>query len=268
MTGNSLKELVANAKESAEDPSKKLIVVGPHTRYLEMTEAERPSTPEARQFVVDALAGKFKHPRAGRFSPSSIAGCKRRLLFGFAGAPEVGENIDAQDLMGLGSWGHLRWQHEGLSMGYMLDAEVWTFDRRRRIGGSIDGMLYDDSVFELKTVFGPKFSRITQQNRTPEYEHRLQFQAYVESEGVELGSVVYEDRGTGRYFEYRIAPDEKLSKDLEVKLDELNNRAEEDDLPPMLEDCSRGVGYVFNQCPFRKHCPKATSLGIEVAPVG
>lgn len=251
----SLKDMVAMAKEK-NGP----VVVGPHTQYLEMPEDDRPVTPEALAFLMDALQGKFKRPRAGRFSPSSIGGCKRRLLFGFAGVPEIGEDVDSQELFGLGKWGHYKWQVEGLSMGYMVDAEVWTFDPARRIGGSIDAMLYDDSVFELKTVMGAKFNRITQINRTPEVEHALQFQSYVESEGVTLGSVLYEDRGTGKYYEYRIEPDDKLSRQLADKLEELNNRVEANDLPPMLDECERRVGNTYRQCPFRMHCPKAKGV--------
>src|SRR5258708_6647327 len=56
-----------------------LVVTAPHSQWLLDPDHLRVYTPEAIQFVADALAGKFKHERTGRFSPSSIGGCKRRL---------------------------------------------------------------------------------------------------------------------------------------------------------------------------------------------
>src|SRR3954454_7159251 len=149
-----LRQMFGRALREVEGKASPLFVTGPHTEWMERPEEEQIYSPEAIRFVGDVMAGKYARPRAGRFSPSSIGKCPRRLLFGFAGAPQVGENPDSSDLKGLGKWGHLRWQAEGLSMGWMEAGEVWTFDPVRRVGGSIDGMNADDSVFELKTVFG------------------------------------------------------------------------------------------------------------------
>jgi hypothetical protein len=241
------------------------VVTGPHSRWLETPEEDRVVTEEAAQFAKDVFLGKFKHRRSGRFSPSSIGKCGRRSLFGFAGAPQLGVDLDAIGLMSIGTQDHLYWQVEGLSVGWMLDAEVWTWDPHYRIGGSIDGLLHDWSLFELKTVIGGKYSRIVSIDDEPDYEHRLQFQAYKHTEGVETGSIVYQERATGQFHEFRVEAEDALEKDLIGKLEELNNHVEDRTLPPMLNDCEMRSGAVYRSCPYRKYCRTANTLTIHTA---
>jgi hypothetical protein len=263
VAGPDLRAMFERAKSEMDGRSAPLFVTGPHVRWMEMTEAEQQYSPEAITFVAAVLRGDYNRPRKGRFSPSSIGKCPRRVLFGFAGAPEVGENPDSSDLKGLGKWGHLRWQAEGLTLGWMEAGEVWTFDPARRIGGSIDGMNADDAVVELRSGVGPKFTRVVAQNQEVEEEHRLQVQVYAETEGAELASIVYEDRGTGDFHEFRVEPTDQMSRRLAQRLEELNNRVEDDDLPPMLDDCERRAGTIYRNCPYRKWCPTATRVAIK-----
>jgi hypothetical protein len=79
-------------------------------------------------------------------------------------------------------------------------------------------------------------------------------------EGVDLGSIVYEERNTGQFHEFRVEADDLLEADLLRRLEMLNNWVADAKLPPMLEDCKRGVGDTFRACPFRDYCPNATKL--------
>jgi hypothetical protein len=257
-----LKDLFNQARDVAAGKALPLYLTEPHSQWLELPETERQYSPEAVQFVADVLLGKYAYPRVGRFSPSSIGGCARRLVFGFIGAPEEGSNMDSEDLMAHGKWGHLRWQAEGLTLGWMRAGEVWTSDLKRRMGGSIDGMLEDDSLLELKTAIMSKYTRVTIDG--PELEHLWQFQAYAEMEGVSVASVVYEDRGTGQFHEFRIEPDEKIGKQLYRKLEMLNNHVEDGTLPDMLPDCETRTGKIYRNCPYRKYCPTATDASLRV----
>lgn len=251
-----LKGLFVNAQKGGAA----LFVTGPHARCIETPEAQRPHTEQAAQFVMDAILGKYKHNRVGRFSPSAIAQCPRKSLFGYVGVPQAGGSFDNYDLMAIGTWGHMRWQEEGLSWGWMADAEVWTYDAEYNMGGSIDGLLDDCSLFELKTVTMGKYTRIVSVENEPLYDHRLQLQAYFHMEGVDLGSIVYEERNTGQFHEFRVEADDLLEADLLRRLEMLNNWVADAKLPPMLEDCKRGVGDTFRACPFRDYCPNATKL--------
>jgi len=113
----------------------KNVITGPHTRWLETPEEEQIYTPEAIEFVSKALRREFKHSRPGRFSPSAMGECGRKVVFGFAGAPGKQPDIDNQEQMDHGSWTHLKWQAEGLTLGYMTAAEVGRAMRRRSPAG-------------------------------------------------------------------------------------------------------------------------------------
>ncbi len=232
----------------------RLYVTKKHAEWLERPESEQVITETAADFVREALLGKFKHARTGRFSPSSAGGCKRRALFAFYGAPQLGENLDSYDLMGLGTWGHLRWQAEGLSYPYMHAGEVWVYEPAVRTGGSIDATLLDDSLFELKTVMSSKMNKVLKED-SPLIEHRLQVEVYFELSGADIASVVYEDRSTGSFHEFRYRSDPRTRTQAVEWVNRLNDFEAADQLPDMLDDCEMRQGQVYRNCPYRKHCP-------------
>lgn len=233
-----------------------LIVAPHHYRWLEKLEWERQLSDEALDFVRDALAGKYERPRTGRFSPSSMGVCDRKLVFGFQGAPQVPDDLDAPDLMGLGKWGHLRWQAEGITNGWIAGAEVWTINPGLRVGGSIDAMLYDDSVFELKTIHPYKYTKVVQDAGEPLREHLIQFGTYTVLEGVSMGSIVYEDRSSGNFHEFRVEADDKLAKTVTDTIERVNNHEADGTLPKPLNECAAKRGQTYKQCSFREHCLK------------
>lgn len=254
------------------------IVTGPHQAWIETPEFERPYSPRAIAFVADVLAGKYKHERVGRFSPSSMGTCLRRTAFGFAGAPQMGEDPDSIDLMGLGTWGHLRWQAEGMSWPperpYILDGEVWVHRPELLTGGSMDATLWDGSLFELKTAAFGKFRDVATANE-PYEPHRVQVGVYfILSEALEDGpindaSIVYEERATGQFVEFRYERNERDDRAAAAMLQELGNHVADDTLPEMLPECEerRREGQFsktpqWKICPFRKWCPKATKLKV------
>jgi hypothetical protein len=257
-------DLLREAQKNRKKPHIQLLVVPWHTKWLEMTEEERyeATTEDAAQFAKDVLLGKFKRPRDKRFSASSLGGCERALLFGFAGVPKIGEDPDAQDLMSMGSHDHLFWQVEGLSLGWLKSAERFVLNPRTRVGGSTDGINYDDSIFELKTVTSAKFSKVRDANE-PFIEHLLQADFYGDVWGSDLISVVYQDRQYGTYHEFRVERTNRVN-DLRVDLEHrLGNYLADDTLPPMLADCEMRTGPTYRQCPYRNHCPSATRVTRE-----
>lgn len=231
-----------------------LYVTKKHAEWLERPEDQQIITEQAAEFVKQALLGKFRHERTGRFSPSSAGGCKRRALFSFYGAPQLGDNLDSYDLMGLGTWGHLRWQAEGLSYPYMHEGEVWVYNEHLLTGGSIDAALLDDSLFELKTVMGGKMNKVLK-DEIALLEHRLQVEIYFELSGADIASILYEDRATGSFHEFRYRSDPKTRAQALEWMERLNAFLAADTLPDMLDDCEMRQGSVYRNCPYRKHCP-------------
>jgi hypothetical protein len=251
----SLKELVRSAQAGEN-----LVVTAPHADWMEMLEHEQRPNAKALRYVVRALLGDFKHERSGRFSPSSMGECPRRILFEYAGAPRLAKDIDSQEMADHGTAAHLKWQIEGLTMGYMTEAEVWVDDPELMVGGSIDAELVDSSIFELKTVHPFVYNKIVLDQRAPKWEHLLQVNTYLMLSGADWCSVVYEDRGSGQFHEFRISREPKIEKEVIRRLQGYKRHALDDTLPPQLPDCELRVGATYRRCPFRMMCPKPRSL--------
>ena len=251
----SLKDLVRSA-EAGDN----LMVTGPHSEWLEMLEHEQRPSARAMAYVIRILLGDFKHERSGRFSPSSMGECARRLVFGYAGAPQLPPDIDNQEMMDHGTAAHLKWQIEGLTMGYMEDVEVWVDDPDLLVGGSMDAELHDGSIFELKTAGPFVYNKIVLDQRAPKWENLMQLNTYFMLSGATWGSAVYEDRGSGQFHEFRVEADGKIEREVLRRLRSYKSYVEADELPPLLPDCEVRVGSVYRRCPFRKICHQVGSV--------
>lgn len=254
----SLRQLLDTAEKGVE-----LVVVPEHANWLEMTEEEqyeliREMRPVIQPALERLIFGESKHERSGRISASGLGGCLRAQLFSYGGAPKIGENPDNIDLMSMGTHDHLWWQIEGLAMGWLREVERFVGDGF--VGGSIDGDGVDVGVFELKTVRESIFTRVVQVEKTPVLSHELQFDFYGEMMDVDTGSIVYQERGGGAYYEFRVERKPEIARAREAIVERLGNHVNDDTLPPMLEDCEQRQGTIYRQCPYRKFCPKATSV--------
>ena len=245
----SLKDLVKNA-----DANVNLFVTGPHYKWMEKAEEDQVYSPEAIQHVQDVLSRKYKHERSGRFSPSSMGMCPRRQVLSFAGAPQVGFDEASLEMMDHGTWIHLKWQAEGITMGWMAAGEVWVHDEGLRCGGSMDGRNSDGSMFELKSAAPSVYTRTVADNKAPKYENMLQVATYELIADIDFASVVFEDRAYGNFHEFRIARTAKLEREVIRRLKSLNQWVDDGELPPMLEECEMRIGKVFKSCPYRKIC--------------
>lgn len=251
----SLKNLVKAAHSGHE-----LVVTGPHTEWIEMEETQQIYSDAAIEHVRKALKREYKVARIGRFSPSSVGKCSRRLAYGYAGAPQIPFDIDTTEIVDHGTWTHLKWQAEGLTMGYMTGVEQWIEDADLMIGGSTDASLYDESVFELKSAAPSVFSRVVLTNGAPMEENLDQATIYMMLLGADWTSLVYEDRAYGGFHEFRIQMDSHRERRLIKLLTRLRAMVEADELPEPLDDCVMRQGKVFKGCPYRKVCHKLNTV--------
>ena len=251
----SLKELVQNAHRGND-----LVVTGPHYEWQDLGENGQVPSMEAIAHVVKVLLGHFKHPRKGRFSPSSMGGCARAIVFGYAGAPQEVSDPELDEMASHGTFGHLRWQVEGLTMGYMTAAEVWVEDKDLLIGGSMDGELHDSSIFELKTKAPGPYTRITADAQDPPFPVQMQVHTYFLLSGADWASVVYENRAYGSFYEFRVARDAKIEREVIRRLNAYRRHVEDNVLPPMLGDCEYKIGTTYHGCPYRKICPTMSKV--------
>jgi hypothetical protein len=242
---------------------------------MKRLEHEKRPSKEALIHSIRYLMGDYKHERTGRFSASAIGNpfvpCKRAVVFGFAGTPQLPPSSESGEMMDHGTMDHLKWQIEGLTDGYMTEAEVWVHDVDLMVGGSIDAELHDLSLFELKTAGEYAYRRTVTDNGDVKYETKIQGAIYMLLRDRPWTSYVYENRSGGKFHEFRIERDSRIEADVMVRLHTLKAFVEADELPPMLEECVRHKGTAYGYCGYRKVCPlmstvtEAQDLAVQAA---
>lgn len=240
-------------------------VTGPHYEWMERLEHEQMPNQKAMAHVIRVLLNQYKRQRSGRFSPSGMGGCSRRMLFGYAGAPQLPADSGSTEIFEHGTLVGLRWQIEGLTMGWMQEAEFWVEDPDLLVGGSLDGKNADDSVFEMKSAAPSVFNKVVAEQRAPKFEHLMQTTTYMMLLGADFASIVYEDRAYGNFHEFRVERDAKVEREVIRRLRSYKAYAEEDELPDMLLDCEMRVGKTYKWCPYRKICPTVNSVSEAAA---
>lgn len=229
--------------------------------------------------------------------------CQREILFSYAGAPKKAFPLLNQEKMDSGTFEHLRWQMEGLSAGYMASGEVWVFNEGMMMGGSADARLADGSLFELKNTSGHLFNAAYELKKpakdrrkltTSDYfegmhrKHLMQMEAYWECDRLtaaaagtdrifsDYGSLVYQDTGTRASLEFRIKSNPERLAELHAYVEGLHDWVFIDQLPDMLDGCRKathGVDgaemlsekelTVYRRCPYRDHCPSASTVTVR-----
>jgi hypothetical protein len=237
-----------------------------HARWVTQPEALQAFTPAAIARGVEVMQGMAKAERSNRFSASGLDHCPRRQIFSFMGLRQTPPDIQGADIMRSGTAAHFWIMMEGLSAGWLLEAEVFYRDDHYSLGGTLDGVLSDASIWEYKSVSANVFRDVTtsteqsfidseEKTMGPKFGHRLQLEAYELLTGMDLKSLFYQHRDYGAYKEYRLGHDEPVRVKLITLLEKLNGHIEDNTLPPMYDSCERGTGDVFKKCPFKDVCP-------------
>jgi hypothetical protein len=255
-----LKDTLRDAQQAAISgiAGERKVLTEPHSQWMELNESEQVYSYEAKIHVWDALSKKYKHPRIGRFGLSSLGMCPRRVVFGYAGAPQAKPSAEGQAMMDNGTWAHLQWQAEGLTTGMFTDAEAWVFDKDLRAGGSRDATIFNGENFELKSANQNVYKKIVGIQRSPKYENLLQDAAYKLLGDLPVwSSIVYENRDLGKFHEFRVGRDTKLETEVVRLFTMYGLYVDSDELPPMLEDCVAKTGWTYKGCPYMKTCAKA-----------
>lgn len=250
----SLKQLLRAAQED-------LPITVRHERWM----SSNPNpiySPEALSFAEQALrrnVGGSRARRARLFRASGMAKCPRSRMFTYLGMPKRLE-IDSRlaGIFSMGEFIHLRWQMAGLTEGWLDEAEVSVESSEMNLGGTMDGVLYDGSGFELKSINSNGYRRVMDYG--PKDEHLLQVHAYMILRGGEgqRFSIVYENKDTSEWREFRVTYDDVIAKRAMDEIDLLADHLGRRELPPMLSACETKEGYVWRGCEFRDICPTAS----------
>jgi hypothetical protein len=268
----SLKQMIeqaaaAKTKAQREGTEVLLPVVSPlYAQWMERSEADQSFSPAALKRGFEVLSNQHKVKRTERFSASGLGQCPRRQIFNFVGMPQEQPSMDGLNIMKSGTSAHFWIMMEGITAGWLAEGEVFYRDDHYQLGGTLDGLLFDGSIWEYKSVAGSVYSRVTTNKHKqfadvtdkeigPKFEHKLQLAGYEYLTGVSLKSLFYQHRDFGSFYEYRLGHDAADTKHLIDLLERLNGHLADNTLPPMYDTCESRTGYVYNECPYRSTCP-------------
>jgi hypothetical protein len=216
---------------------------------------------DALIFAQQQLAGVTGSQRLRKqmFRASSATDCKRKQIFAFIKAPRRDE-IESRlaGIFATGNFMHLKWQMAGLTEGWLVRAEVPVDKDDLNAGGTMDGVLYTGGGFEFKTINDRGYQMVLMNG--PQPGHISQVHNYMYLGDIDHFSIVYENKNTAEWREFKIERDEYLIEQAKKGFEELNEHLDKKRLPKMLSDCEIGEGATYRQCPFRDICPKPSGV--------
>jgi len=203
-------------------------------------------------WVADQLITP-QRDRSNTFSASATGRCERQQILRYLNHPEqLSYDPILAHRFEVGRWGHLRWQAQGLSAGWLKEAEVPVELKRFGLTGTMDGLVDTGEIFEFKTIRHPGFNTVLKEGE-PKFEHILQVTAYMWATGIERTSIIYESTYSGDWKEFVVKFDPSLTDLVCETLERMARRIKIRELPPVLEECFEHTGQ-YRDCPYRKDC--------------
>ena len=219
-------------------------------------------TKDAAKTAQKVLAGEMgsSRYRDPLFRASGVGSCLRRQTFSRVASAAGLERREPQDgklanIFLTGNFLHLKWQVAGLSAGYMAQIEVPVDRPELGYGGTMDARLIDDSGFEYKSINSRGYSMVIDR-RQPTNQHMLQVHAYMILADINTFSVVYEDKNTQEWKEFRVERDIQVEDMVRHEMRVLTNAYLQKKLPDVLPECQKKIGNEYRNCPFRDSCLK------------
>jgi len=239
-------------KEQIRAVQQDLPITQRHDRWL-LTNPNPVYSSEAVAFMQRQLT-EPQRDRSGSFSGSATSTCDRRQIFAYMGAPRADwKDSQTPNILHNGTFTHLRWQLAGLTEGWLKRAEVPVRLPQLNYKGGMDGVLFNDTGFEFKTINGFSFKAIMDFGARA--DHIDQVHSYMMATGIDQFSVVYESKDTNEWRETIVHRHEPIIEIIKDKLEALNEYADTKKLPVILNECKNEEGPKFRNCPYRGICP-------------
>jgi hypothetical protein len=227
------------------------LVVSPrHEAWLADNDTPR-YTGLALGFAMKQLGDRGRF-RKGTVSASSLGECRRYQQFVYLGMPKMPPTPQSAMRMHNGAMMHLRWQMAGLSEGWLTDAEVPVRHPTLGLTGTMDGVLYDGSVLELKSINSHGFSRVS--TFGPLIPHLFQMATYMLCTRRKQGVFIYENKNDQDYQEIVVSAADLPMSEVQSAAVEMWRDIETKHLAEPLSKCLDREGWVYNYCPFRDRC--------------
>lgn len=227
------------------------VVTPLHEAYLSRTGDVEVSQAIA-EFVVKELQSK-QRDRGATFSASARGTCLRQQVLAYVRHPgKQSFTSDTNAIFIHGTWTHLKWQAMGFDAGWLKEAEVSCVAPEYHLTGTIDGILYDGTGWEFKSINQRGYRYVLENGPKP--EHLLQAHSYMIATGIRQWSVMYEDKDTQQWTEFVVPYTEEIADAVMDELVVVNKAVDTRTLPAPLDACTRGEGTTFKQCPYKSDC--------------
>jgi len=141
---------------------------------------------------------------------------------------------------------------EGLTEGWLAEAEVPVKSDAYHLMGTMDGVNYDGSILELKSINANGFSRVA--SFGPLHPHLFQMATYMLCSARDKGVFLYENKDTQEYTEIVVDPDDLPMTEVLIKAEKMWESTQRKVLSEPLSDCMDRKGWKYNSCPFRDRC--------------
>lgn len=213
----------------------------------------------AIQFSDDFLrkrVGGNRNNRKPHFRASGMGKCARARVLARIGTPGISEQYSSTqaNTFATGNFMHRKWQMAGLTEGWLVKAEVPLENDEEDLGGTADGYIYDGSLFEFKTANDRSYGFVVHR-KEPLDEHQLQVAGYkLLDPTLTKASIVYENKNTGEWREYRVDFTDELMTKVKDELHGLRDAIATQTLPKPLLACTVREGMTYRRCPFREIC--------------
>jgi len=227
-----------------------LVVSKRHEQWLADNDHPTYST-LAVSFATKTFTGRDRE-RKGTVSASSLGECQRAQQFEFLGMPKLPPSAQSVMRMHNGAMMHLRWQMEGLTEGWLKDAEVPVYQEALGLRGTMDGIAYEGSIVELKSINSNGFRRV--QSYGPLTPHLFQMATYMLCTGRKKGSFIYECKDNQEYQEFVVGPHDVPLVEARYRARDLWAEIDGRRLVEPLTKCLDQEGWVYQYCPFRDRC--------------
>lgn len=224
-----------------------------HEKWMKIPDYRRPWSDEALAFAQRVLSGEVGGKRLHRtpYRASGTGKCVRARHFSAEGLKRT-EIIDTAlfSKFMTGDFGHLKWQMMGITEGWLIGAEIPV--EFGLLSGTMDGEIYDGSIFEFKTINDNGFKNVIAYGADP--LHVRQSHAYMLCSEKDSASIVYENKNDQDWVEIRVHRDEAIIEEIRTELDNLHIDTSLKVLPEPLSGCIDQTGSTYRNCPFRLSC--------------
>lgn len=225
---------------------------------------------KAIQFSDDFLRGKVggHRNRKPAFRASGLGKCARQRIFARLGVTQVSQQFSSAqaNTFATGNFFHRKWQMGGLTEGWLTEAEIPLYSETWDMGGTMDGRVYDGSLFEFKTINSRGYKWVSQ-TKKPNEEHVKQLAGYkLLDPTLTAASILYENKENGEWREMRVYFTDEVMEPAQAELLQLHRAMKNHELPVIRDDCRMRTGSTYRQCPFRESCLKTKSWPVKETP--